>query len=289
MRKLFFIIPLLVLISIIIFLFSTGFFQKECEIASDCANKACFTADCKDNNCTYSAISDCCGNEICEVGENYSKCVADCPNCDDGNSLTMDSFNYETQKCENVVMHYIIDDFEGTLQNWNFGDNPDWKIEIEGNNTVLRGTTHYGAITSIGKWDNYIFKFRFKPINGSLLAFFRFDLIDSSMKGYIINLEEGTKIELLKIGPNITITTASLKDVQFSFDKNWHAVEIRSYNDVINVFMDDELLIKYKDTNPVLSGRVGFRNSGLGGPRNSESLVDDVEIKSITETDITYP
>lgn len=271
----------------IAFLFSTGFFQKECEAATDCANKTCFTVDCKDNDCIYSAISDCCGNEICEVSENYPGCVADCPNCDDNNRLTADSFNYTTQKCVNTVTHYLIEDFEGTLQNWNFtGDKPDWKTEPEDGNTVIRATTRYGAIISIGEWSNYIFKFRFKPINGSLLAFFRFSLIDSSMKGYFVNLEKGTKVMLLKLDPN----TPVIKEIQFSFDNNWHTLEMRCYNDVINIYLDDELLIKYQDTNsPVLSGRVAFRNAELSGPRYSESLIDDVEIKPITENDIIYP
>ncbi|MEA3378850.1 MAG: hypothetical protein U9Q69_04390 [Nanoarchaeota archaeon] len=50
-----------------------------------------------------------------------------------------------------------------------------------------------------------------------------------------------------------------LKEITFRFDENWHTFEIRGYDNILNIYMDDNLLIKYKDTeNPVLSGRVAF-------------------------------
>ncbi|MBW2966490.1 S8 family serine peptidase [Candidatus Woesearchaeota archaeon] len=43
-----------------------------------------------------------CGNEICEQGENYTNCPEDCPDCDDNNICTVDSYNYTEQKCVNT-------------------------------------------------------------------------------------------------------------------------------------------------------------------------------------------
>ncbi|MEE9474406.1 MAG: hypothetical protein V3V36_01900, partial [Candidatus Hydrothermarchaeaceae archaeon] len=88
----------------------SGCVQKECKVKEDCPDKTCFAKDCIDYNCSYSQIVPCCGNEKCEIGENYENCT-DCPNCDDNNRLTADSFNYTTQKCENIVTHYLIKDF----------------------------------------------------------------------------------------------------------------------------------------------------------------------------------
>lgn len=45
-----------------------------------------------------------CGDGICTEWEMWSACTQDCPNCDDGKICTKDSFNFETQKCENIAI-----------------------------------------------------------------------------------------------------------------------------------------------------------------------------------------
>jgi hypothetical protein len=86
----------------------SGCAKKGCKTVSDCEDKTCFTTvECEDNTCVYSPIADCCGNDICESGESYSECSADCPNCDDNDGLTADSFNYETQECEHIHLRPI--------------------------------------------------------------------------------------------------------------------------------------------------------------------------------------
>ncbi|MFH1424196.1 MAG: right-handed parallel beta-helix repeat-containing protein [archaeon] len=76
--------------------------EKECKSAEDCPNKQCFTKGCTDYNCSYSEILPCCGNEICDEGaETHSSCLTDCPNCNDENKCTTDSYDYPGQKCTN--------------------------------------------------------------------------------------------------------------------------------------------------------------------------------------------
>ncbi len=79
-----------------------GCAEKECKVAEDCLEKTCFTAKCKENACEYSMIANCCGNDVCEAGEVYPDCAADCPNCDDRNECTADEFDYNKQKCMNT-------------------------------------------------------------------------------------------------------------------------------------------------------------------------------------------
>lgn len=78
---------------------------KACEVNTKCnfsLSGFYFTSEIQDN---------CCGNTLCEEGyETNSDCPTDCPNCDDNSGLTVDSFNYKTQQCENIVTHYFIDD-----------------------------------------------------------------------------------------------------------------------------------------------------------------------------------
>ncbi len=93
-----YILGILILI-LIVFIISCA--EKECKVKEDCPDKTCFTKDCIDYNCSYSKIIPCCGNEKCEIGETNSECVADCPNCDDKDKCTEDSFDYKQHKCLN--------------------------------------------------------------------------------------------------------------------------------------------------------------------------------------------
>jgi len=101
-KILFGIIALLVIIGVI---FISRYVGKECKTDADCLTKTCFMAQCDANNeCVYASISDCCGNDICEVDEGYPKCAADCPDCNDDNKCTEDSYDYHEQKCLNKII-----------------------------------------------------------------------------------------------------------------------------------------------------------------------------------------
>jgi len=92
------------------------------------------------------------------------------------------------------------------------------------------------------------------------------------------------------LGKQIYDEWQTLSKIDHKLDKNWHTLEIRSYDNIINVYVDDKLLVKYKDaTNPLLSGWVSFELHTGGQPIQPEFLIDDVEIKLITEKDIIYP
>lgn len=86
----------------------SGCAEKECKTAADCMDKTCSSVDCKDNRCVYTLLDNCCGNEICEVGEVYPDCVADCPNCDDKNECTVDEYDYHLQECVNTKILDVV-------------------------------------------------------------------------------------------------------------------------------------------------------------------------------------
>jgi hypothetical protein len=176
---------------------------------------------------------------------------------------------------------YLIDDFEEGTQNWALSDETAWSTIVEDGNTVLRGAIEGAgdiwAVLQGKEWDNYGLKFKFKRIKGSLIAEFR-----RKNGRYSVYMPQG-RIDLEKHGANEID-----ESVNFDFDQNWHTVEIRGYNNILNVYMDNELVIKYKDTeSPMLSGGVAIF---VGDDKtDSEYLIDDVEIKVITEEDIIYP
>ncbi len=201
----------------------------------------------------------------------------DCPNCDDDNKLTTDSFNYESQKCENPVTYYFIDDFEGAIKSWVFSGEGNWSTVVDGSNTYLR-LTGYQQANLWKNWTDYAFKFRFKRVEGSMHVNFRHSSTKEGWNRYLVSISE-------------QVDNIEKQKIDFRFDNAlWHTFEIRCYNDTINVYMDDELLTKYRDTEDVLlSGGVGFETHTGGAPIVPEYLIDDVEIKVITEEDILYP
>ncbi len=98
----------ILILAVIGIIFISGCVEKECETDVDCLTKTCFTSQCTDNNCIYSPISDCCGNDKCEPGEIYENCVADCPNCDDKNDCTIDEYDYHEEKCINTPILDVV-------------------------------------------------------------------------------------------------------------------------------------------------------------------------------------
>jgi len=167
---------------------------------------------------------------------------------------------------------------------------------VEGDNTVLRGTGHNWAKLSDKEWDNYIFKFRFKLIKGSIQFNYRHTNGGGVFIRYTVQIRGNTwtRVRLTKsTDPTTHSDLTSGKYILLDKD-NWHTLEIRGYDNILNVYMDDELLIKYKDTEgPILSGGVAFEIMGeskyLPGWGEAEFLIDDVEIKVITEEDVVYP
>ena len=83
-----------ILIFIIPLFLISGCLDGECGTSNDCATKTCFTAECRNKNCFYSLVPNCCGNDRCELGETYENCSVDCPSCDDGNKCTEDGYDY---------------------------------------------------------------------------------------------------------------------------------------------------------------------------------------------------
>lgn len=273
--------------------------NTRCEAEEDYSTCVLDCPDCNDDNictddsfnyrkqeCNNEMIIPCCGNGICDEGaETFSNCVSDCPNCDDDDKLTKDSFNYETQICENILEYYLIEDFEQYDENWDFFRDEGWSTEVEDGNTVLRLIAANGNIPIV--LDNYIFKFRFKWVEGNMHANFRQGNIDGEYNRYMIGMSH-RGIDTLNKQSGKNFQTINEPDV--SLDEGWHTLEIRNYNNIINIYVDDNLATKYEDTdNPILSGKVGFEVHTGGSPVTPEYLIDDVEIKIINEKDIIYP
>jgi len=182
----------------------------------------------------------------------------------------------------------FTDDFEGGTENWIFHNEGggDWSIVEEGGNKVLR--LHGVVQPDLPKeWDNYIFKFRFKRIEGSMHVNFRKTSRREGQSRYIVAISSG--VDNLNKHFNVydDENWQRLDDTHFGFDEGWHTLEIRGYDNILSVYLDDELLYGYKDTeNPFLSGIPGFEIHTGGRPIIPEFLIDDVEIRISGEKDV---
>jgi len=181
---------------------------------------------------------------------------------------------------------HFIDDFESGLENWFFhGDEGYGSTEVIDGNTVLKLTGVVGPELQ-REWDNYMFKFRFKRIEGSVHVYFRKTSLPGGQSRYIVAISE----EVDNLNKHVNENWPRLDDTHFRLDDNWHTLEIRCYDNILNVYLDDELIYKYKDTeNPLLYGMPGFEFHTGGRPITPEFLIDDVEVKLIGEGDVVYP
>ncbi|NQU98560.1 hypothetical protein HQ533_03765 [Candidatus Woesearchaeota archaeon] len=238
--------------------------------------------------CVSDVLIPCCGNDICDEGdETFSSCDTDCPNCDDYNQLTTDSFNFETQGCENPVTHLFLDDFESGTGNWQLHSDNGWTTKMDEGNTVFWGRAGQRADLKNIELTNYILKLRIKAIE-DLIGIRIKELVGTSQGGrytiylssHAISLERSPKL------PE-TLTAA------FEFGDGWHDLEARIYEDTVNILADGEMLIKFKksaDDVPFPVGINGIFSMSVSDDRDdAEFLIDDFEIKTIEEGDVIYP
>ncbi len=183
---------------------------------------------------------------------------------------------------------HFFDDFENGLEKWTFSSEGAGSEVVENGNTVLKLVGVERA--NVHKiWDNYLFKFRFKMIDGSVhVDFRRSEGYADGARRYLVGMNY---VGVYNLNKQIGEDWRKLEEVDFRLDDGWHTLEIRGYDDIINVYVNDELIIKHKDTtNTLSSGWVRFEAHTGGVPGMvPELLIDDVEIKLITEEDIVYP
>jgi len=188
---------------------------------------------------------------------------------------------------------HFIEDFEGSLERWTFssggqGYNGVGNVEVEDDgNTYLRIVgVERANVHRI--WDNYLFKFRFKMVTGNVHADFRrSEGYEDGARRYLVSINDKG---VLNLNEQMGRDFQKLEDIDLLLDDNWHTLEVRCYDDIMNVYVDNRLVAKHKDTtNTLFSGWVRFEVHTGGSPVVPELFVDDVEVRLITQSEIIYP
>lgn len=191
-------------------------------------------------------------------------------------SGTSEAESLETDNHERLY----YSDFESGAASWRLNDG--WGLaEIDGN-TVLEGVGHTMAelgMSSNSGYDNYILKVRLKIISGIIHCNVRYGASADS---------DGLLRYFIGIGNNeISLSKQDgeefddLTGAPLELDSGWHDVEIRAYEGIINLYIDDELCLVYNDADYIPTGGVSFETLD-----DADCLLDNVEVTTASAVDV---
>jgi len=132
-------------------------------------------------------------------------------------------------------------------------------------------------------WDNYTFRARLNIHSGTILFNYRLSSEHGHYR-YIIGINSQTLFLEKEVDGNFheLVRIRIIGTMARTFEKQWHEIEIRGYDSVINVLLDGKLYFAYKDKTPI--GRGGISIESLG---QSVCFIDDIEIRQTNMKDIT--
>jgi hypothetical protein len=159
-----------------------------------------------------------------------------------------------------VILFY--DDFEdGDSAGWNLEGG--WSIVQEDNHNILKGVGVCSADIGPKQWTDYVLETRIK-FNQSAIVNFRFT---SDSQTYFLDiLPEGAI--LYRQLTNATLLAKSAMSLQ---ESQWFDLKIEVQGDRIDCYINDTMLFRYTDDDPLTGGTIGFEL-----PTNSSLYVDDV-------------
>lgn len=166
----------------------------------------------------------------------------------------------KTEAIYKVVL--LFDDFEdGDFEGWSLEG--DWSVIQEDGNYILRGVGPCSAEAGLQEWTDYTLQARIKFIQSSNVNF----RLTAESGMYFLNIvPEGPRLNKKLID-----TTFLAKSGVIPKENQWIDLKLEVKGDRIDVYMYDSLLLRYRDSDPLLSGNIGFEL-----PENSVLYVDDV-------------
>ena len=102
--KIFNIAAIAVIILFAVFFAYNNICPLSCDDKDSCTKDFCSAIT--NYKCQHKIIQNCCGNNICEIGENFENCPKDCLECGSIGDCTVGIFDYQKQQC---VYEFIKD------------------------------------------------------------------------------------------------------------------------------------------------------------------------------------
>lgn len=168
------------------------------------------------------------------------------------------------------------EDFEVPSENWSLSG---WRVVNDGSNSYLYGKEHSWARLEGLTWSDYSMKFKLKIVEGGVHINYRLQNADSGINRYFIDIGNDYITLNKQVGD---VFSNNLASVSLSMDGNWHDVEIRGYQGIINVLVDGNLLLVYEDDNYFADGIAAFESLD-----DSEIQIDDIQITGMAKNDVS--
>ncbi len=156
----------------------------------------------------------------------------------------------------------LFDDFEdGDTVGWNLEG--DWSVILEDDNYVLHGTGPCSANVGPQEWTDYTLEARIKFSQSANVNF----RVTPGLGKYFINV--------VPDGPSLNkklLDETFLAKSSTSLEEDvWIDLKVEAERDGIELYIDGKMVFRYTDSEPLLSGNIGFE-----APVNSVVYVDDV-------------
>jgi len=166
-------------------------------------------------------------------------------------------------KMETILLFF--DDFEDgdAAAGWNLEG--DWSVIQEDGNYILQGVGPCSADVGSQEWTDYTLEARIKfsqsaKVNFRLTAELGMYFLNFIPEGPILNKKLLDEALLAKSGVNLQ-------------ENQWIDLKVEVKRDRIVIYIDANPILHYTDSEPLLSGTIGFES-----PENSVVYVDDVSV-----------
>jgi hypothetical protein len=165
-----------------------------------------------------------------------------------------------------------------TLLQEDFNNGTNWELGTSGSvsNGVLEIKGDFGIANlknqSSREWTDYVFRGKFKPLDGEFSLHFR----ESELGSYEVLVRPIAILQLLKFsqsasGERMDVVRGLIPLVEF--DK-WHTFAIYAKGSTIQIFIDNEKITDYLDVSPVVEGAIAISVRG-------DAIFDDIIVEEL--------
>jgi hypothetical protein len=158
----------------------------------------------------------------------------------------------------------LFDDFEdGNATGWDLEGN--WSIVQEDDNYILRGAGLCSADIGLQEWTDYTLEARIKFSQSAIVNL----RVTAGLGKYFLNIEPDGPSLYKKLSGE-TFLAKSSTSLQ---ENEWIDFKVEAKRDGIELYINGQMVFRYTDSQPLLSGSIGFE-----APVNSVVYIDDVMV-----------
>jgi photosystem II stability/assembly factor-like uncharacterized protein len=177
------------------------------------------------------------------------------------------TLDIKSLRVTSITQPPFMEDFEEfNIDRWQLED---WFLIEENDNMVLQGVGHSWATSGLESWTDYEFDFKLKLMQGRIHLNFR---IQPEEGRYFLGFHPNG-LYLQKQFNQWSEFVELIDYVEIFNENQWYNFKIELKEDLIKVYMDGELKIEFRDSEPLLNGKIGFESFD-----ESQVFIDDINV-----------